>query len=162
MAGTPHERTLAAEMLLCMGAQTADALSDAHVGTFALPDPSRYFATVIVFTMLSGAAMFGERAGRLAATFGGVATLAILLAPTKASVKAGTPEPLAMRVIGYFAQIMGGGVQGVNPPVGGTPVGVGSAPGQVPSITQTGPNSAVSGGSAGVGITQTPPGQIIH
>ena len=119
MAGTPHERTLAAEMLLCMGAQTADALSDAYTGTFALPDPSRYFATVIVFAMLSGAAMFGERAGRLAATFGGVATLAILLAPTKASVKAGTPEPLAMRVLGYFAQVMGGGVQGVKPPVGG-------------------------------------------
>ena len=155
---SPHERTLAAELLVVMFAQTTDALSGASTGTFALPDPSRYFASMIVFTMLAGAAMFGEHAGKLAATFGGVATLAILLAPTKKSEAAGKPEPLAMSVFNYFTQIMSGGVSSPS----GTPVGVGSAPGQVPQITQTGPNSAVSGGSAGVGITQTPPGQIIH
>ena len=155
MAGTPHERVLAAEMIVCVGAQTADALSDAYDGTFALPDPSRYFATVIVFAMLSGAAMFGERAGRLASTFGGVATLAILLAPTKASTKAGKPEPLAMRVLGYFAQVMGGGTQrptGLTPSTPAPQGTIGSqviaggggqlgTPGKAPSLTPISPTN---------------------
>lgn len=137
MAGTVHERVLAAEMLVVMSAQTADALSGASGGTFSLPDPSRYFAAIIVYASLAAVAMFGEKPGRLAGAFGGVAALAILLAPTKASKASGKNTPLIMSVLNYANQIMSGGVGGVGgtgsgssgssssstPPVAGTIIG---------------------------------------
>ena len=146
MAGTVHERVLAAEMLVVLGAQTADALSGAYpsgptsTGTDAtsnqstgakLPDPGRYFAAVVVYLSLAAVAMFGEKPGRLAGAFGGVAALAILLAPTKASKAAGKPSPLIMSVLNYANQIMSGGVGGVG--TGGSGTGA--------STPTTGPNS---------------------
>ncbi len=109
MAGSPQERVLAAELLVVMGVQTADALSGAYTGKFQFPNPSRYFASIVVYLMLAAAAMFGEKPARLAATFGGVAALTILLAPTKRSVEAGKPEAVAVSAIGYLAQLVSGG-----------------------------------------------------
>lgn len=81
MAGSQHERVLAAEWLVLMGVETMDALANSSGGKFKLPSPSRYFAAMVVFLMLAGVAMFGTKAGRLASAFGGVATLAIVAAP---------------------------------------------------------------------------------
>lgn len=137
MAGSPYERVLAAEMLVVVGAQTADALSNSSSGQFKIPDPSRYIATVVVFAALSAVAMFGEKAGRLASTFGGVAALAILLAPTSASKKAGNPQPLAMSVLNYVNQLIVGGVQAPAAASGSTkppPTGGGGLPGALEDV----------------------------
>jgi hypothetical protein len=109
MAGSPQERVLAAELLVVMGVETADALSGAYTGSFSLPSPSRYFATVVVYLMLAGMAMFGEKPARLATSFGGVAALAILIAPTKASVAANKPQAVVVSALNYFAQMISAG-----------------------------------------------------
>lgn len=101
MAGSNHERVLAAEWLVVMAIETLDALSGAGGGKFKLPNPSRYFATMVVYLMLAGAAMFGENAGRLAAAFGGVAALTITLIPVKGQA------PI-IGALNYFDQLMGG------------------------------------------------------
>lgn len=111
MAGTIHEKALAAEVIGVLVVETADALSGANTGTFKLPDPSRYFATVIVFMMLAGAAMFGEKPGKLAATFGGVAAIGMIATPSKATGRA----PV-MGLLAYFNQLWTGGVQGSGGP----------------------------------------------
>jgi hypothetical protein len=113
MAGSNHERILAAEWLAVMGTQTLDALSSSS-GGFALPDPSRYFATMVVFVMLAMVAMFGEKPGKLAAAFGGVAALAIVVAPGKNGGK----SPV-VGALGYFSSLMKSGPNTPNP---GTPV----------------------------------------
>jgi hypothetical protein len=152
MAGSPEERVIAAELLVVMGVTTADALSGASTGKFSLPDPSRYFATVIVFTMLAAAAMFGPKSGRLAAQFGGVASLAILIAPTKK-----TGKPLILSALTYFNQLMVGGVQ--SQPSTGSGAADGSTTIALPSgatitnaagATPEGPTT-VSGGPSAIG-----------
>lgn len=107
MAGSRYERLLAAETLVVMGAQTVDALSGSGGQGFALPDPSRYFAALIVYISLAGVAMFGDKVGKVAAGLGGVAALAMLLAPTKR-----TGKPLAMSLVDFSTQITTGGFQG--------------------------------------------------
>lgn len=97
------EKLLAAELVVVMGVQTADALSGAYTGKFSLPQPSRYFATIVVFLMLSAAALFGEKPGRLAAAFGGVAALGIMLSPSKA-----TGQPVIISALNYFDQMIEG------------------------------------------------------
>jgi hypothetical protein len=121
-------------MLTVMGVQTMDALSGANTGTFTMPDPSRYFATLIVYAVLAGMAMFGEKPGKLAGALGGVAALAILLAPTKASVAAGTPKPLALSALTYLNQVITGGTQGTTSTFGGT-----TKPDSMKKITGYGP-----------------------
>lgn len=106
MAGSNHERVLAAEWLVVMGVQTLDALSGADSGSFALPDPSRYFASMVVFLMLAAAAMFGDKPGRLAAAFGGVAGLGILL------YKGHNTQPPVIGALNYFDKLMKGGPAG--------------------------------------------------
>lgn len=100
MAGSHYERVLGAEWVAMMTIQTADALAGSGSG-FALPNPARYFATMIVFLSLAGVAMFGEKPGRLAAAFGGVALLAFSLAPTKKGGK-----PVILRAIDYFTALL--------------------------------------------------------
>jgi hypothetical protein len=107
MAGSVHERILAAEMVAVMGIETADALYSSTGGSFALPSPSQYFATMVVYAMLAGVAMFGEKPGRLAGAFGGVAALAILLAPRK-----GGKPPFIIGALDYFNSLMTGGTLG--------------------------------------------------
>jgi hypothetical protein len=89
-----------------MSAQTVDALSGSGGGGFSLPDPSRYFAAIIVYMSLAAVAMFGDKPGKLAAGFGGVAALAMLIAPTKR-----TGKPLAMSLTDFFTQVIEGGLQ---------------------------------------------------
>jgi hypothetical protein len=130
MAGSSHERILAAEMLVVMGVETADALSGASSGSFTLPDPSRYFATLIAYGVLAGVAMFGEKAGKLASALGGVAALAILMAPAKS-----TGKPLVLSVITYFDQIITGGTQGPPGSSGaGATIGTPAEAGQVDRV----------------------------
>ena len=136
MAGGPYERLQAAEMLTVMGAETLDSLSGASTGSFTLPDPSRYFATVVVFIMLSGVAMFGDKAGKLAAQFGGVAAIGILMTPSKATGRAPVAGMLA-----YFSQVIGGGVQTPQP---GSTGGQGFTPITTPGV------AAGAAGSPGV------------
>lgn len=106
MAGSHWERILAAEWLVVFGTETLDALSGADSGKFALPDPSRYFATMVVFLMLAAGAMFGDKAGKLAAAMGGVAGLAILMAPGK------NGKSPVLGALAYFDKLTGGGPQG--------------------------------------------------
>jgi hypothetical protein len=110
MPGSTHERILAAEWLAVMAVETLDALSGADTGSFALPDPSRYFATMVVFLMLAAAAMFGEQPGKLAAAFGGVAGLAIILSPGKEK------QAPVVGMLNYFDKLLAGGGSG-GPPV---------------------------------------------
>jgi len=152
MAGGPYERLLAAEMLTVMGAETLDSLSGASTGSFNLPDPSRSFATVVVFMMLSGVAMFGEKAGKLAAQFGGVAALGMLMTPSKVTGRAPVAGMLA-----YFSQMIGGG--GGQTPQAGTTVG---SSGQAVPITTPGV-AAGAGANPGLGgnsYTVNPNGTI--
>jgi hypothetical protein len=102
MAGSNHERILAAEWLAVMGTQTLNALASSQSG-FALPDPSRYFATMVVYLMLAAVAMFGEKPGHLAAAFGGVAALAIAAAPGK------NGKSPVVGALGYFSKLMKSG-----------------------------------------------------
>lgn len=76
-----YEKVLAAEWLVVMGVETADAFGNSRGDRLVLPSPSRYFATMVVFLALAGVAMFGESPAKLAAAFGGVAGLTILLTP---------------------------------------------------------------------------------
>ena len=113
MAGSPEERILAGEMLLVMTLETIDALSGAQSGKVKLPNPARYVSTMAVFLMLAAATMFGPGPAKIAARFGGLATLAILLAPTKnPTTGALTGDPIALSFIKYIGQITGGGVLG--------------------------------------------------
>lgn len=139
MAGSKYERVLAAEWLVVMGTETLDALSGADTGTFSLPDPSRYFATMVVFLMLAAAAMFGERPGKLAAAFGGVAGLAILLSPGKNN------QPPVIGALNYFDKLMSAG-----------PAGSPSAPGE--GNVPAGPlNTSVPATSTTPGFDVAPP-----
>jgi hypothetical protein len=100
MAGSNYERILAAEWLAVMATETLDSFAGSAGGAaFALPDPSKYFATMVVFLMLAAVAMFGEKPGKLAAAFGGVAALAIVLTPNK-----GGKSPVVGAVT-YFSEL---------------------------------------------------------
>jgi hypothetical protein len=103
-----------------MSVQTLDALSgdtvDPDTGKVqgsTLPDPSRYVATVIVFAMLAAAAMF-ESTAKLAAAFGGVAAVAIVVAPG-----AGGKTPPVVGALAWFNRMITGG--SVAAPVSATP-----------------------------------------
>jgi hypothetical protein len=105
-----YERILGAEVIVVMGVETADALfASSGKDKFKLPDPSVYFATLVAYMVLAGVAMFGEKAGRLAASLGGVVGLAILLTPTAASKQAGKPQPLAISLLDYFNSLIASG-----------------------------------------------------
>ena len=115
MAGSAEERILAGEMLLVMTLETIDALSGAQSGKVKLPDPSRYLATVADFMSLAAVCLFGPGPAKVAARFGGVVSLAILLAPTKAKDGTLTGDPIALSAIRYLGQLTGGGVLGGKP-----------------------------------------------
>ena len=154
MAGSTHERILAAEWLVVMGTETLDALSQITDGqTFALPTPSVYFATMVVYLMLAAVAMFGERPGRLAAAFGGVAGLAILLAPTAK----GKRSPV-VGALGYFDQLLKSGpnippsaaASGPSPSAAGSGKGGSSAPLTGAANAAASAGDAITGGLAGI------------
>jgi hypothetical protein len=157
VAGSRYERVLAAEVLVVMSAQTVDALSGSGGGGFSLPDPSRYFAAVLVYMSLAAVAMFGDRPGKLAAGFGGVAALAMLMAPTKR-----TGKPLAMSLVDFFAQLTGGGVEGAANASSGPAINTPGGPtGPVVSSPSSTPGTVVGAGGSPQGQpagTYVPPG----
>lgn len=103
-----YEKLIGAEWLAVMMIETGDALgTSGPSGKFNLPSPSRYFATMIVYLGLAGAAMFGDRIARGAAMFGGVAALAIAMAPNKKGGK-----PVILSFIDYLTQMINGGSAG--------------------------------------------------
>lgn len=81
------EKVLAIEWLAIMAIQTGDAIYEKSAGKTQgagfLPQPQRYFATMIVFFFLAAASAFSDRFGRTAAAFGGLAAIAIGLAVPK-------------------------------------------------------------------------------
>jgi hypothetical protein len=106
MAGTPGERLIAAEWLAVMVVQTGDAFGESNNDQFTLPEPSRYWASIAAYLMLAGLALFGEGPARLAGALGGVAALAILLAPPQIGEPiSSTNQPLIVRFFGYLAKM---------------------------------------------------------
>lgn len=156
MAGSPQERVLAAELMVVVGVQTADALSGAYTGKFSLPAPNRYFAAIVVYLMLAGMAMFGPRPARLAVSFGGLSALVIMLAPSAASVKAGKPQSVLVSALSYLNQMITGGSIGATHSSPST-----TPPSTVGPITVS-PGALAPGqtGTAGVtpGVTDLPTG----
>lgn len=128
-----HERALAAEWLAVMIIETGDALAKhGKQGKRFLPQPSRYFATMVAYLLLAGVALFGDKAARVASALGALVALTIVMAPPTIRKKVGpTNEPLFVSFFGYLASMF------TNPPV--TVKEPLAHPGQVPtSMTFTG------------------------
>jgi len=79
------ERTLALELVAMMTLTTLNGLRRG-----SMPGPSSYVGVVILYGMLSGAALFGPGPGRVAAALGGLAVLAALVVPTVTDTHVGT------------------------------------------------------------------------
>ena len=112
MAAT-HEKALAAEWLAVLLVETGDAFAahgeKGHKGF--LPQPSRYFATMVAYLLLAGAALFGEKAGKVASALGALVALTILMAPpTVKKPVSKTNQPLIISFFGYLASMF------TNPP----------------------------------------------
>jgi hypothetical protein len=122
---THGEKVLALELLGFVAIQTGDALytsgqsgQKGQLGGPTLPNPSQYFAGLIVFTMLAAVAAFSERWGRFAGAFGGLALLALALRPNNSG---GTPPVVGF--LKWLAQMY------QSPPATlATPGGTGSVP----------------------------------
>lgn len=135
------ERALAAELVVVLLAQTADAFAQAgpagdtaKTGTWPSgkpsfwPQPARYVASVLAYLGLAGLAMFGDRAARLAMALGGVVALAILASPPNPSAPVGPGnESLILRALGWVTQLEQGGftdgTRGQAVPITSQPVG---------------------------------------
>ena len=67
---TAGEKTLAIEWLVVMLIETGDNIAKARATGKASrwPSPQRYFATMVVYLMLAGAAAFGQGAAKVAAS----------------------------------------------------------------------------------------------
>jgi len=165
MAGSRYEKILGAEWLVVFFVETADAL--VGVGTpkwsgetksgvtspdgspgFKLPDPAQYFAMMLVYLMLAAVAMFGDKAGKLAAAFGGVAALAIAISPSKV-----TGKPIILSLTTYFNQLLTGNTQGQAADVTGLPPGYFNIP-----ATALTPGVSVAPKPAGFGAGTGSPG----
>lgn len=107
MAST-HERALAAEWLIVMIVETGDAFAKhGKEGKRFLPQPSRYFATMVGYLILAGVALFGEKAARVASALGALVALTIVMAPPTIRKKVGpTNEPLLVSFLGYLSAMM--------------------------------------------------------
>lgn len=90
------ERQLALEWLGVLVVETGDALYHSSKKRFALPQPKRYFATMVAYLILAGVALFGERAGRVAAALGGLVALTILLAPATVRQPVSATNPVLL------------------------------------------------------------------
>src|SRR5580704_17341721 len=62
---------------IASGGQTTTNSQGVSVTAPKLPSPSRFFAAMIAYLMLAGAAMFGPNAAKVASRLGAVAALAI-------------------------------------------------------------------------------------
>ena len=130
---TTHEKALAAEWLAVMVIETGDAFArHGKKGQRFLPQPQRYFATMVAYLLLAGVALFGPRAGKVASALGALVALTILMAPPTIKKAVGpTNEPLIVSFLGYLAKMF------TNPPI--TVREPLAHPGQVPtSMTFTG------------------------
>lgn len=107
-----HERALAAEWLAVMVIETGDALAKhGKQGNRFLPQPSRYFATMVAYLLLAGAALFGDKAARVASALGALVALTIVMAPPTVKKAVGpTNEPLIVSFLGYLSAMF------TNPP----------------------------------------------
>lgn len=131
MAGSQYEKVIAAEWLVVMAVQTADALNNSAGGSkLKLPQPARYVATMLVYLSLAAVAMFGDRPGKLAAAFGGVAAIGIVVMPGP-----GGKQPPILAMLGYVNNLVGGTQQSTQ---ASAPANAGTAPMiQVPQGTGT-------------------------
>jgi hypothetical protein len=122
MAVSAGERLLAAEWVLVTVVQTGDALAEQSGPT--LPNPGRYFATMIAFLFLAGLALFGPNASKFAGRFGALVTLVVFLAPSDATKPPGPGNrPLILRFLRWLAAFT---TAGANNP---TNVAQGAVPG---------------------------------
>jgi hypothetical protein len=108
MAVASGERLVAVEWIVVVLVQTGDALASpgrGPLGGIKLPNPSRYIASMVAYLMLAALALFGPRAAKMAGAIGGVAALAILMAPAEKGGK-----PLILSFFNYVNALMVGGV----------------------------------------------------
>ena len=108
MASTHGEKLLAAEWLGVVALLTGDALGQSSGGSkITLPQPSRYFASMVVYLMLAALAAAGEKTARLAGALGGVALLTIALAPSDITKPPGPGNrPLVIRFLAWLSAVM--------------------------------------------------------
>jgi len=103
MAVSQGERLLGVEWIIVVLMMTGDSLAggaQGQLGGGKLPQPSRYFGAMIAYLMLAGLALFGPGAAKIAGRLGGVAALAIILAPPDLSKPIGPGNrPLVMRFL---------------------------------------------------------------
>lgn len=168
MAVSSGERLIGVEWVLVTLLQAGDAIASGGqtttnaqgVSTTApkLPSPSRFFAAMIAYLMLAGAAMFGPNAAKVASRLGAVAALAIALAPpVSPKIKPIGPgnQPLIIRFLNLLnSYLLAGAV---------------SQPGQAPAPinpntlvpSNPGPGGTGSGaGGLGLGSTILGPGVL--
>jgi hypothetical protein len=111
---TAQEKSLAGIWLAVMVIETGDAIAKSKATSKnpnhrRLPPPSRYFATMVVYLMLAGAAAVSQTAGRVAVALGGLVGLTILLAPPTLKKPIGpTNEPPIVAFFGYLTSLYGG------------------------------------------------------
>jgi hypothetical protein len=168
---TRGEKVLAMELLGFVLIQTGNAFYRAGatgqkgaLGGPLLPQPSQYFAGLIVFTTLAAAAAVSERLGRLAAAFGGLALLALALRPNNAG---GTPPVVGfLRWLATMYQHPPATLASPVPPVpaGGLVPGPGGVVLGPPVVGGVGPGGgnvggATLGGGQGGPAQYLPPGQ---
>src|SRR5580692_416660 len=103
MAVSQGERLIGVEWIVVVLMMTGDALAggpQGQLGGAKLPSPSRYFGAMIAYLMLAGVALFGEGAAKVASRLGGVAMLAIMLAPPNIGQPIGPGNrPLLLRFL---------------------------------------------------------------
>jgi hypothetical protein len=101
---TAGERLIASEWIAVMVVQTGDALGESSGDQFSLPEPNRYWAAMAAYLMLAGMALFGEGPARLAGALGGVAAVAIMLAPPDLGAPiSSSNQPLIVRFFAWIA-----------------------------------------------------------
>jgi hypothetical protein len=120
------ERLLGAEWVVVMLVQTGDAFGESTDEQFSLPQPSRYWASLVAYLMLAAFALFGDKASKLAGGLGAVAALAILLAPPDPTAPIAQGNyPLIIRFLGWLSSMYSQGPAGPGQSTATTSPGLG-------------------------------------
>lgn len=106
---TQGERLLGGEWIAVLVVITGDQLGQntpGGPGSFKLVNPSRYFATVVVYLFLAALALVNDRTAKFAATFGALVMGVVLLTPTNPGQPIGPGNrPLVVRFFNWLAAL---------------------------------------------------------